>query len=122
MKDFLWAWLFWASTIFCTLLAVSLLAAWLLFSTAPHHQHTWIFSAGFGFVFGFIGIGSLTLFVFDRFSRKFREKEEAEGELFRKIIRETPFFFFTLFFFFAMALYTGILLLMLPYIKTAAGG
>ncbi|HOY66306.1 MAG TPA: hypothetical protein PLP29_05405 [Candidatus Ozemobacteraceae bacterium] len=122
MKEFLWAWLFWASVVFCSLLVISLGASWLLFSAAPNHQHTWIFATGFGFSFGFIGLGALTVFVFDKFSRKFRPKEEVEGEFFRKIVRESPFFFFTLLFFFSMALYIGILLLMLPYIKTAVGG
>jgi len=122
MKEFLWAWLFWAATVFCSLLAVSLGAAWLLFSTAPGHPHTWVFAAGFCFSFGFIGIGAFTVFVFDRFSNKFRAKEEVEGEFFRKIVREMPFLFFALLFFFAMALFIGVFLLMLPYIKTAVGG
>jgi len=119
MKEFLWAWLFWASLVFCGLLAASLLTAFWLFSTAPMNPHTAIFASGFGFAFGFLGLGAFTLILFDKLSRRLEQNPHHDGEFFQKLIREMPFLFFTLIYFFAMAGFIGIFLLMLSYIKTA---
>jgi len=70
MKEYLWRWLFWASFTFCFLLAISLLIAYWLFSTAPNSPNTPVFAIGFGFALGFIGLGSITLILFDRISNR----------------------------------------------------
>jgi hypothetical protein len=119
MKEFLWAWIFWASVVFCTLLATSLMVAFWLYSTAPMNDHTPVFAAGFGFAFGFFGLGALTIFAFDRFSKKSLVFKEVENEFFNKVIREMPFFFFALSYFFSLAIYMGIYLLVLSYIRNA---
>lgn len=119
MKEFLWSWIFWASFIFCTLLSSSLIVAYSLFSTAPHNPNTPIFAIGFGFAFGFIGLGGFTVMFFDRLTHKVDVLEEAEGELFKKVVKEMPFFFFALIYFFSLALFMGMLLLMIPFIRNA---
>lgn len=119
MKEYLWRWLFWASLVFCSLLATSLLIAYWLFSTAPHHPNTPVFAVGFALTFGFIGLGSLTMLLFSRISRRLDATPEEEGELFRKLVRESPFFAFSLLYFFSLLVFMGIFLLMIPYIKNA---
>ncbi|RCK80884.1 MAG: hypothetical protein OZSIB_2772 [Candidatus Ozemobacter sibiricus] len=121
MKEFLWGWLFLGSLVFCGLLVASLLTAYALYSTAPLNPHTPIFAAGFGFAFGFLGLGALCLIFFDKLSRKTKvKKEEPESELFKKVVNEMPFFFFSLIYFFSLALFMGIFLLMLSYIRNAS--
>ena len=119
MKEFLWAWLFWTSTIFCTLLASSLMIAYWLYSTAPLNPHTQVFAAGFGFALGFFGLGAVTIFAFDRFSQKNLVFIEVENELFNRVIRELPFFFFSVVYFFALSVYMGIFMLVLSYIQNS---
>jgi len=62
MKEFIWAWIFWASVVFCSLLGISLTTAYWLYSTAPTNNNTPIFAAGFGFALGFFGLGAMTVF------------------------------------------------------------
>lgn len=119
MKEFIWAWLFWASTIFCTLLAFSLGIAYLLYSTAPLNTHTPVFATGFGFAFGFFGLGAVTVFAFDQFSKKNLVFKEVENEFFNKVVREMPFFFFSIAYFFALSIYMGIFMLVLTYIRNS---
>jgi len=119
MKEFLWSWLFWISLVFCSILCTGLVAAFVLFSTAPNNPHTPIFAAGFAFTFGFLGLGALTFFFFDKISRKMDTTPDVDGEFFKKVVKEMPFFFFSLSYFFALAIYMAIFLLMLPYIKNA---
>jgi hypothetical protein len=119
MKEFVWSWIFWASVVFCSLLAISLLIAYWLYSTAPNNPHTPIFAAGFGFAFGFFGLGAMVVFAFDRFSRKNLVFKEIENELFNKVIKEMPFFFFAVLYFFSMSIYMGFFVLVLSYIKNA---
>ncbi len=119
MKEYFWRWLFWGSVIYCGLLAISLIVAYLLFSTAPNSPNTPVFAIGFGFAVGFVGLGAVTLLLFDRLSKKLDITPEEEGELFRKVIRETPFFSFSLLYFFALGLFIGIIMLMIPYIRNA---
>ena len=119
MKEFLWAWLFWGALVFCSVLTTSLFAAYWLFSTAPYNPHTPLFAAGFGFVFGFLGLGAVMIFTYDRISTKMELITEIENEFFRKVIREMPFFFFALSYFFSMALFMGIFLVTLTYIKNS---
>ena len=121
VKEFVWAWIFGLSTVFCSLLAASLWVAYLFFSTAPHNQYTPVFAIGFGFVFGFIGLASITFVFYDRLVKKLDLVSEEEGELVRKVVRETPFFFFSILFFMAMAMYMGFFMLMIPFIRTACG-
>ncbi|HAE37545.1 MAG TPA: hypothetical protein DCG57_02765 [Candidatus Riflebacteria bacterium] len=119
MKEFLWGWIFWASVVFCGLLTASLLVAYGLYSTAPMNNYTPVFAAGFGFALGFFGLGAVTIFFFDQFSRKNMIFQEVENELFNKVIREMPFFFFALMYFFALSVYMGIFLLVLTYIRNS---
>ena len=119
MKEYLWRWIFWASMVYCGLLATSLIVAYVLFSTAPNNQNTPVFAIGFGLAFGFFGLGSLTLILFERISRKMDDTPEEEGEFMLKVIRETPFFSFSLLYFFGLALFMGIFMLMLSYIRNA---
>jgi len=119
MKEFLWGWIFYGSLVFCGLLVASLLAAYALFSTAPLNPHTPVFAAGFGFAFGFLGLGALTLIFFDKLSRKAKFSEEPDSEIFKRVVTEMPFFFFSLVYFFSMALFMGIFLLMLSFIHNA---
>ena len=121
MKEFLWAWIFGFTTVFCTLLAISLGVAYLLFSTAPNTQYTPVFSIVFVFVCGFVGLASITFIFYDRMVKRLDTLADEEGELMRKVIREAPFFFFSMLFFFSMAIYMGIFMLMVPYIRTACG-
>jgi len=121
MKEFLWAWLFWLAFVFCGLLAFSLLLAWAFFSTAPNNPHTPVFAIGFGFALGFIGLGALTVFFYDRLVKHNELIGEEDGELLRKIVREMPFFFFSLVYFFVLAVYMGVFILMLPFIRNACG-
>ena len=119
MKEFIWAGLFWASVVFCSLLAISLLIAYWLYSTAPLNNNTPVFASGFGFGLGFLGLGAMTIFTFDKFSRKNIIFKEVENEFFNKVIREMPFFFFAILYFFMMAVYMGIFILVLSYIQNA---
>ena len=119
MKEYLWRWLFWGSLIYCGLLALSLVVAFLLFSTAPHSPNTPIFAIGFSFAVGFFGLGAMTFILFDRISKRIDITPEEEGEMFRKIVRETPFFSFSLLYFFGLGLFMGIIMLMIPYITNA---
>jgi hypothetical protein len=119
MKEFLWAWLFVGSLAFCTLLTVSLTIAYVLFATAPLNPHTPVFASGFGFAFAFFGLGALMVFAYDRLSIYMEHVSEIDNEFFRKVIREMPFFFFALVYFFLLAVYMGIFLLMLTYIRNA---
>lgn len=117
MKEFLWKWLFWASAAFCGLLTLSLLVAYLLYSTAPSNTYTPLFASGFGFTIGFFGLGAVVVFFFDKLSKKTIIFEEVENELFNRVIREMPFFFFALLYFFSLTAYFGIFLLSLTYIE-----
>lgn len=117
MKEFVWSWFFWLSFVFCSLLAVSLVIAYWLYSTAPQNQHTPIFATGFGFVLGFFGLGVLTASAFEHFSKKNLIFKEFENEFFNRVIREVPFLFFALFYFFSLSLYIGIFMLVLGYIE-----
>ncbi len=119
MKEFLWGWLFLGSLVFCGLLVGSLLTAYALYTTAPLNPHTPVFAAGFGFAFGFLGLGALCLIFFDKLARKTKLKEETDSEMFKKVVNEMPFFFFSLIYFFSLALFMGIFLLMLSYIRNA---
>lgn len=121
MKEYLWRWLFWGSLVFCGLLAAALLIAFWLYSTAPHNPNTPIFGIGFGFAFGFIGLGSLTLILFDRISKRLDTTKEEDGEFVRRIVRETPFFSFSLLYFFSLAMFMAIFMMMIPYIRNACG-
>ncbi|MBI3037809.1 hypothetical protein HYY75_01980 [bacterium] len=119
MKDYVWIGLFWGSLGFCGLEALSLLVAYVLFSTAPHNPHTSVIAIGFGFLLGFCGLGAMTMVIFDRISHRFETAQEGEASLVKKIIKETPFFFFALFYFFALAFFLGVFLLMMPYLQNA---
>ena len=119
MRPQLWGWLFAGSLAFCTMLALALLIAFALFKVAPHNEHTPLFATGFGFTIGFIGLGTLTLLLFDRMARRLDLLRDREGDLMRKVVRESPFFFFSLMFFFLLAAFIGFFVLMLPYIKHA---
>lgn len=115
----MWRWLFIGTFIFFGLLSASLLIAFWLYSTAPHNPNTPVFAIGFGLAFGFIGIGIMVLLAFERISKKFDMHAEEDGELMRKIMKESPFFSFSLLYFFALGFYMSIFLLMLPYIRNA---
>lgn len=119
MKEFLWGWLFIGSLVFCSLLVISLLIAYALYSTAPLNPHTPVFSIGFGLTFGFIGLAALTVIFFDKLSKKVYSKQEAESELFKKVVNESPFFFFSLLYFFMLTIYISIFLLLQSYIRHA---
>lgn len=119
MKVFLWSWIFWLSVIFCTLLVTSLLIAYWLYSTAPQNEHTPVFATGFGFAFGFFGLGAVTLIAFEHFSKKNIIFKEVENEFFNRVIREMPFFFFSLMYFFSLSVYMGIFLLVLSYVRNS---
>jgi len=119
MKEFIWAWLFWASVAFCGLLSISLLVAYTLYSTAPMNSYTPVFASGFGFALGFFGLGAITVFAFDTFARKNLILKEVENEFFNKVIKEMPFFFFALLYFFSMSIYMGMFLLVLTYIRNS---
>ena len=119
VKEFLWAWIFVLTTAFCLLLAITLGVTYLFFSTAPSNQYTPVFAIGF--IFGFTGLASITFLFYDRLVKKLDLLSDEEGELMRKVVREAPFFFFSLLFFFAMAMYMGFFMLMVPYIRTACG-
>lgn len=119
MKEYFWRWLFWGSVIYCGLLAFALVVAYWLYSTAPNSPNTPVFAIGFGFAIGFVGLGAVVLLLFDRISKRLDVTPEDEGELFRKIVRETPFFSFSLLYFFALGFFVGIIMLMIPYISNA---
>lgn len=119
MKEFVWAWIFWASVIFCTLLATSMIVAYALYSTAPQNIYTPVFASGFGFALGFFGLGAIMVFAFDRFSTKTPIFKEVENEFFNKVIKEMPFFFFALLYFFSLSIYMGLFLLVLTYIRNS---
>jgi hypothetical protein len=78
-----------------------------------------VFAAGFGFALGFFGLGAVSVFFFVIFSRKYLIFQEVENELFNKVIREIPFFFFALMYFFTLSVYMGIFLLVLTYIRNS---
>ena len=119
MKEFVWAWVFWASVVFCGLLAISMIAAYGLYSTAPHNLYTPVFAAGFGFALGFFGLGAVIVFVFAKFSTVTPVFKEVENEFFNKVIKEMPFFFFALLYFFSLSIYMGMFLLVLTYIRNS---
>ena len=119
MKEFIWAWIFWASVVFCTLLGVSLIVAFMLYSTAPQNMYTPVFAAGFGFALGFFGLGAIMVFAFDRFSSKNTIFKEVENEFFNKVIKEMPFLFFALLYFFSLSVYMCLFLLVLTYIRNS---
>jgi hypothetical protein len=119
MRPYMWGWLFAGSLAFCGLLALGLLIAFALFYVAPHNQHTPLFAAGFGFTLGFIGLGTMTVLFFDRITRRLDLLQDREGDLLRKVVKESPFFFFSLLYFFMLAAFIGFFLMMLPYIKHA---
>ncbi|HNX74600.1 MAG TPA: hypothetical protein PLM07_10655 [Candidatus Rifleibacterium sp.] len=119
MKEFVWAWIFWASVVFCGLLAFSMGIAYLLYSTSPQNIYTPVFAFGFGSALGFFGLGALLVFVFDRFSTKNPIFKEVENEFFNKVIKEMPFFFFAMLYFFAMAIYMGLFLLVMTFIRNS---
>lgn len=119
MREYIWRWLFWSSVVFCGLLSSGLVVAYILYSAAPHNPNTPVFAMGFGFTFGFIGLSALTVILFDRVSKRLDTTPEEEGELMKRLARETPFFTFSLLLFFSLALFMGIFMLMLPYIRNA---
>lgn len=119
MKEFVWAWIFWASVVFCGLLTISMVAAFSLYSTAPQNIYTPVFAAGFGFVLGFFGLGAVIVFAFDKFSTTPIIFKEVENEFFNKVIKEMPFFFFALLYFFSLSIYMGLFLLVLTYIRNS---
>ena len=119
MKEFVWKWLFWASLVFCFSLALSLCVAYLLYNTAPHNEYTPLFASGFGFAVGFFGLGGIIFFLFDRLSNMEPILKEVENEFFNKVLKELPFLFFALLYFFSLALYVGLFLLILTYIKNS---
>ncbi|MBF0543985.1 MAG: hypothetical protein HQM08_06120 [Candidatus Riflebacteria bacterium] len=121
MKEFLWYWFFSMTFAFTLLLACSLLLAYALFSAAPYHPHTPFFAIGFGFCFGFLGLGSLTFLFYDRLTKKIAIISEEEGELVKKVVKEAPFFFFSLIFFFSLAAFISLFMFMIPFIKDACG-
>lgn len=119
MKEFIWKWLFWASVIFCVLLSISLWVAYLLYSTAPNNEYTPVFASGFGFAIGLFGLAAIIFFLFDKLTNMEPITKETDNELFNKIIKETPYFFFTILYFFTLALYMGLFMLVLTYIKNS---
>ncbi len=119
MRPFLWGWLFAGSLLFCGLQVVALLIAFTLFYVAPHNEHTPVFATGFAFTLGFLGLGTMTVLFFERIGRRVDLLRDREADLMRKIIKESPFFFFSLLYFFLLAAYIGFFVLMLPYIKHA---
>ena len=116
MKEFIWSWIFWASSAFCTLLGVSLIVAYALYSTAPQNIYTPVFAAGFGFSLGFFGLGAILVFAYDRFSNMNPIFKEIDNEFFNKVIKEMPFLFFAMLYFFSLLLYMVFFLLVLTYI------
>ena len=118
MKEFVWKWLFWASVVFSLTLSLALLAAYLLYSTAPSNEYTPMFASGFGFALGFFGLGSVIFFLFDRLSNM-EPVFDVDNEIFNKVIRELPFLFFALLYFFSLAVYMGFFLVVLNYIRNS---
>ncbi|MBF0409351.1 MAG: hypothetical protein HQM10_18570 [Candidatus Riflebacteria bacterium] len=119
MKQFLWFWFFSVSFVFTGILAISLGLSYILFSTAPHNPYTPVFAIAFGFIFGFTGLASLTFLFYDGLVNKLNFFEEEEGELVKKVVREAPFFFFSLIFFFIMGLYMGVYMMIINFIRNA---
>lgn len=119
MKEFIWRWMFWASLVFCLLLSISLMVAYLLYSTAPNNEYTPIFATSFGFAIGFFGLGAVTVFFFDKIASSGPVFKETENEFFNKVIKELPFLFFGLLYFFTLALFMGLFMLVLTYIRNS---
>ena len=119
MKEFVWKWMFLASAVFCFSLALSLGIAYWLFKTAPGNEYTLLFASGFGFAIGFFGLGAVVCFLFDKLSNMEPIFEEKESEIFTKILKELPFLFFALLYFFALAVYLGLFLIILTFIKNS---
>ena len=119
MKEFIWKWAFWGSVLFFGILSVSLLISYTLYTTAPENTYTPVFASGFGFVFGFFGLGFITLYTFDKLETSPLIYKETENEILNRVIKEAPFFFFALTFFFSMVVYMGIFLLVLSYIRNS---
>lgn len=119
MKEFLWRWLFWASTVFFGLLVISLLIAYSLYSASPDNEYTPIFACGFGFMLGFIGLGSVTLAAFDKLNTTPIIFSDTDNETFNRVLKEAPFFFFALQFFFSFVIYMGLFLLVLSYVRNS---
>ncbi len=119
MKEFIWRWLFWASATFFSLLSISLLAAYALYTTAPTNCYTHVFASGFGFILGFLGLGFAYAYLFDKLNSTPIIFKESDNEIFNRVIKEAPFFFFALLFFFSIVLYMGLFLLVLSYVKNS---
>ncbi|NLM17395.1 MAG: hypothetical protein GX221_06730 [Candidatus Riflebacteria bacterium] len=117
MKDFMWKWLFQFSSVFCVLLAASLVLAYTLYNTAPSNAYTPVFASAFGFALGFIGLGAFIINCFDKLQHAEPIFEETKHEIMNRVIREMPFFFFALLYFFSLALYMGLFILFLTYIR-----
>ena len=119
MKVFIWKWLFWSSLVFCSLLSISLIIAYLLYTTAPNNEYTPVFASGFGFAIGFFGLGGIIFFLFDKLSNMEPILKDVDNEFFNKVIRELPFLFFALLYFFTLSVYVGLFMLILNYIKNS---
>ena len=119
MKDFIWIWLFWASVVFCSLLSISLLIAYLLYTTAPNNEYTPVFASGFGFAIGFFGLGAVIFFMFDKLTNREPLIKALDNEFVNVVIKELPFLFFSLLYFFSLALYVGLFMLVLNYIRNS---
>lgn len=119
MKVFIWKWLFWSSLVFCSLLSISLIIAYLLYTTAPNNEYTPVFASGFGFAIGFFGLGGIIFFLFDKLSNMEPILKDIDNEFFNKVIRELPFLFFALLYFFTLSVYVGLFMLILNYIKNS---
>ncbi len=119
MKVFIWKWLFWSSLVFCSLLSISLIIAYLLYTTAPNNEYTPVFASGFGFAIGFFGLGGIIFFLFDKLSNMEPILKDIDNEFFNKVVRELPFLFFALLYFFTLSVYVGLFMLILNYIKNS---
>lgn len=118
MKEFIWKWIFWASVVFCSSLSISLLIAYLLYSTAPSNEYTPVFASGFGFAIGFFGLGGVIFFLFDKLSN-IEPVFDMDNEIFNKVVKELPFLFFALLYFFTLAVYMGLFMIVITYIKNS---
>lgn len=119
MKEFVWKWLFLASLVFCFSLTLSSLIAFWLYKTAPTSEYTQLFASGFGFAIGFIGLGAVVCYLFDRLSHMEPVFTETANEIVNKVLKELPFLFFALLYFFGLAIYTGLFIIILTYIKSS---
>ncbi len=119
MKEFIWKWLFWASVVFCSMLVASLLIAYLLYTTAPSNEYTPIFASAFGFAIGFFGLGGTIFFLFDKLSNMEPIIKDVDNQYFNIAIKELPFLFFALLYFFSLAVYMGIFMMVLNYVKNS---